>query len=153
MPKRIAATSAAFVLPNNPASVRTRKRKRAHLIGSPTEGIPIGPAFPYPVARFLRLSTQRAEIDTRDPAALHPDYAIHDDGVDIVTDTAVDQALDRVADRAVTQAVAAGQVDDDDIGPRSRLHPPDIGAAHRPGALQRLRFKNVTDRRRVHVAA
>jgi len=54
---------------------------------------------------------------------------VHDDGVDVIADSAIHQTLDRVAHRAEAKRVAPGKADDDDIRLAAGRQPADVVAA------------------------
>src|ERR1700691_5128519 len=112
-------------------SVHAPKRKWAHLLGGASVRVPVGPAAPDFLAGGLCLISQRGHIDVWNAAAFHADNAIHDDGIDVVTDAAINQALDRIAHRTHSQRIPSGHVDNDDIGAGARCEPPNVGAPQR----------------------
>src|SRR6185437_10274007 len=104
---------------------------RTGLVGGAPERVPIRQRRPDHLARSLRFGPDLAEVDAGNDAALHADLAVDDDGIDIVADAAIDHAPDRITHRAVAQRIAAGKIDDDDVGERAGREPPEIITADR----------------------
>jgi len=74
------------------------------------------PMVPLRFTGNLGIIPQFFDVYAENLSIFHPDHAIHDYGVHVVSDSAFDKALNWVAHRTVTEAVSAHEIDQDDIG-------------------------------------